>query len=313
MKSLLSRFQSRPPARPLSSAHQTEVEHWKAVVERAESGLRQFWLNHPRVHHHYRRKALVEGLAWQPWVTRRFDGPPINALELGCGDGLGLERLVKQGLMQNGYGLDLEESRYRASDDRVHFIAADVNSIELEENRYDLIFAHQSFHHFEALEHIMKTVNRALTPRGVFVLDEFVGPARFQWTSNQIAWTAHLLALMPRNLRIYTNGIEKREEGRSSVEEVIRVCPSEAIRSNEIPAQFALHFDPIAQLQLGGTIQHLLYSGIVHNFPDNDEATDLMIDSVDAVESSLIGYGILPSDFMLLVGQKRAEPDTPRP
>jgi hypothetical protein len=66
-------------------------------------------------------------------------------------------------------------------------------------------------------------------------------------------------------------------------------------------------------LQLGGTIQHLLYSGIVHNFPDNDEATDLMIDSVDAVESSLIGYGILPSDFMLLVGQKRAEPDTPRP
>ena len=69
------------------------------------------------------------------------------------------------------------------------------------------------------------------------------------------------------------------------------MCPSEAIRSNEIPAQFALHFDPIAQLQLGGTIQHLLYSGIVHNFPDNDEATDLMIDSVDAVESSLIGYG----------------------
>lgn len=304
LKSLLSRF-SPPSDAPPKSHHQTEVDHWKAVFNRAESGHREFWLRHPRVAYHYHRKALIEGLTWQAWVKKRFDGPAIDALDLGCGEGVALESLLQQGVMQNGFGTDLDRSRFRPQHPRAYFIEGDVNSIQLEENRYDLIYAHQSFHHFEALEHIMQQVNRALTPRGVFLLDEFVGPARFQWTTNQLAWTSHLLVLMPKHLRIYTNGIEKREEGRSTPEQVIQVCPSEAIRSNEIPEQFALHFNPIAQLSLGGTIQHLLYSGIVHNFPDNDEATDLMIDSVDAIETSLIGYGILPSDFMLLVGGKR--------
>lgn len=293
---------------PSPSAHTIEVDHWNAVDRRARSGDRQFWLNHPRVAYHYHRKALLDGLTWQQWAVRHFGGPAKRALELGCGSGTTLADLLAQGIFQEGFGLDLEESRFYAGrgNGRLHFIAGDINTFSLEKNHYDLIFACQSFHHFEALERIMNSVHDALRPGGIFVLDEFVGPARFQWTDDQLAFTSYALGLMPKHLRIYANGIEKRAEGRSTVEEVIRVCPSEAIRSDEIPRVFQSCFKVLHECNLGGTIQHLLYSGIVQNFPDNHPDIDHMIDCVDALETALIERHVLPSDFMLLIGERRS-------
>jgi SAM-dependent methyltransferase len=297
----------RMASRVARSRHRIEVDHWADVERRAKSGERQFWLNHPRVNHHYHRKSLIDGLYWQGWVRRHLGGPVAVGLELGCGNGAALAHMVESGFITRGVGLDLEESRFTAGrpDGRIGFIGADVNTIALEPGAYDLVYALQAFHHFEAIEHVMAQVHTALKPNGVFVLDEFVGPSRFQWTDEQLAWTGHLLDLMPRELRKYPNGVEKRREGRSTPEEVIRVCPSEAIRPGDIPTVFASTFRPVAKKNLGGTIQHLLYSGIIQNFPDNDPDVDAIIDSVDAIETSLIDQGILPSDFMLLLGTRR--------
>ena len=151
----------------------------------------------------------------------------------------------------------------------------------------------------------MEQANRGLTDRGFIVLDEFVGPRRFQWTDLQLAITAELLALIPRSLRHYANGVEKRAEGRSTPEEVIRVCPSEAIRSDEILPLFRQHFDVVYEGQVGGTIQHILYSGIIQNFPDFVPEIDQLIDSIDSLEHRMITCGMLPSDFMLLIGRKK--------
>jgi SAM-dependent methyltransferase len=237
---------------------------------------------------------------------KRFEGPIDAALELGCGNGDALARGVEAGWFLHGTGVDLDEARFRARrDSRLNFIATDLNTVQLEKNRYDLIYALQSFHHFEDLEHIMEQVSAALKPNGLFVLDEYVGPKRFQWTDEQLAFTSYLLGLMPRPLRLYFNGMEKRAEGRSTVDEVVAVCPSEAIRSNEIPQIFKAHFHLLYEKSLGGTIQHLLYSGIVQNFPDEKPDIDHLIDSVDAMETALITRDILPSDFVLLIGEKR--------
>ncbi len=287
--------------------HAVEIDHWNEVERNVRSGSRQFWLNHPRVAYHYEQKARINGLTWQQWFVQRTGGPAQSALELGCGSGAVLASLLTQGVIENATGLDLDVSRFEPgiTSDRLKFIAGDVNTLDLGKNRYNLIYACQSFHHFEELEKIMERVYDALTPDGCFILDEFVGPARFQWTDDQLAFTSYALGLMPKYLRIYANGIEKRAEGRSSVEEVIRVCPSEAIRSNEIPRVFRDRFEVLHQCNLGGTIQHLLYSGIVQNFPDNDPDIDYMIDCVDALETALIHRDILTSDFMLLIGRRR--------
>jgi len=271
-----------------------------------------FWLNHPRVAKPYYEKALLDGLRWQEWIPKTLGRAAGIALELGCGQGDGLVSLWQAGAAHRLVGVDLDEARFarakeRLTDagDKVEFRPEDINRIRLDASTYDLIYALQSFHHFENLEYIFKEIHQALTPGGFCVLDEFVGPARFQWTDAQLELTRLSLGLLPRSLRIYRNGVEKREEGRSTVEQVTAVCPSEAIRSDEIVRLFYDTFDVVHHKNLGGTIQHLLYSGIIHNFPDGDPATDHLIDCIDGLECLLIERGFLSSDFGLLIGRKR--------
>lgn len=302
-------WSDRARAKALPAAKRAEVDHWNEVEQKVSEGMRLFWLNHPRVADHYYRKARIEGLDWRVWIQKQVGGPAGRALELGCGSGKEIARMVSENIVTHGLGIDLDSTRFseaRASaNSALALVASDIENIELQAESYDLIFALQSFHHFERIEHIMQQVHNALKPGGYFVLDEFVGPARFQWTDLQLEVTAHLLAFLPRHLRLYQNGIEKAREGRSTVEEVMRVCDSEAVRSNEIVGAFYEHFNVRYHRNLGGTIQHLLYSGIIQNFPDDDVHVNSMIDAIDAIESLLIEQNVLASDFVLLIGGRR--------
>lgn len=293
----------------------SEVAHWNEIERHASSGgERLFWLQHPRVGKHYQEKSLIDGMLWQYWIPK-CRGPVDAALELGCGNGQALSSLLWAPTARSLVGIDLDETRFAAARQTmgaagaaVKLVAADINHLELEENSLDLIYSIQAFHHFENLEHIFAQIDRALRPGGLCVLDEFVGPARFQWTDLQLELTAKLLDLLPPALRTYLNGVEKRREERSPVEDVIRVCPSEAIRADEIVPLFCRTFDVLHHKKLGGTIQHLLYSGIVHNLPDNDPATDRIVDSIDGLERIFIEEDLIPSDFVLLVGRKKETP-----
>lgn len=302
----------------MATPQSSEVEHWNQIEEQARAGQQIFWLNHPRVAKLHYEKALVDGLQWQNWILKALGRPAEAALELGCGKGDGLVSLWRAGAARRLVGVDLHETRFAAARERLkdagdslQLKAEDINHIRLEASTYDLIYALHSFHHFENLEYLFGEINRALTPDGFCVLNEYVGPARFQWTDMQLRLTRQLLGLLPVKLRMYRNGIEKRAEGRSSVEQVMAVCPSEAVRSDEIVPLFHQTFEVVHHNNLGGTIQHLLYSGIVHNFPHNDPATDYLIDCIDGLEREFIEHGIVLSDFALLIGKKRVAAGEP--
>ncbi len=101
-------------------------------------------------------------------------------------------------------------------------------------------------------------------------------------------------------------GAVKPYEGRPSVEDVVAASPFESIRSAEIGPLFDKNFRILYRLDLGGTIQHLLYNGIVHNFRPGDPESRGDHPGDPRAEDALIDFGMLPSDFQLLVG---ATPD----
>ncbi|HEY7546428.1 MAG TPA: class I SAM-dependent methyltransferase, partial [Blastocatellia bacterium] len=182
----------------------------------------------------------------------------------------------------------------------------------LEPESYDLIFSCHSFHHFLRLERIMEQVRGALTPRGLFVLEEYVGPTQFQWTDEQMEIVRALLRFIPERMRTYRWGAIKEMEGRPTREDVEALSPFESIRSGEIFPLFKQYFDVVVCRKLGGTIQHLLYNGIMHNFVD--EEANRLVEAICGIEDALIDENVLPSDFMLLVGRSKsvisAEEDT---
>ena len=281
-------------------------------------GQRNAWLDHPLIAQHYRQRGLIDGLRWEEWVTRQIGGAALRSLDLGCGAGARSLALYADGLSRSIDGLDVSGARLEKAEERRRacgapggFRLADINQLELPANSYDLIFSCHSFHHFLALERIMRQVEAALTPNGYFVLEEFVGPTQFQWTDEQIALVRALTTLLPERLRPFKWGDLKTHEGRPTRKEVVAVSPFESIRSAEIAPLFAQYFQTIAIRRLGGTLQHLLYNGIIHNFADEDDEACRALQAIWTVEDALIDADLLPSDFLPLVGQRRST--RPRP
>lgn len=302
---------------PISNANyqrqlEAEGKKWGDHLKVEAAGTWNAWLDHPLIVAHYHRRALVDGLSWSSWVRQELGGPAQRSLDLGCGGGATSFAVYEAGATRYVEGVDISEERIAVAEStRVkmgidgQFVVADGNARELPPNTYDLIFSSHSFHHFLNLEHVMEQVHRALTPKGLFILDEYVGPTQFQWTDEQIDVVRSLAALVPERLRRFRWGTTKVWEGRPSPADVVAASPFEAIRSEEIYPLFKKHFSVVSAKALGGSIQHLLYNGIIHNFLMEDREAVRNLESIMQVEDALIDNRLLPSDFMLLIGRRR--------
>jgi SAM-dependent methyltransferase len=291
---------------------EAESRKWAAHLEVEASGQMLAWLDHPLINAHYRSRAAIEGSDWPEWVRRALGGPAERSLDLGCGAGGTSLKIWRAGASRWLDGADVSSGRVQegerargAAGAPGRFWDADLNTLALPASHYDLIFSSHSFHHFLALEHILEQVAQALTPRGLFVLEEFVGPTQFQWTDAQMDLASALLRLLPERLRLLPWGAVKDREGRPTPAEVVAVSPFESIRSAEIRPLFERYFDLTVVRPLGGTLQQLLYNGIAHNFWPLDEEKERYLRTILAIEDRLIDSGSLPSDFMLLVGRAR--------
>lgn len=289
-----------------------EGKHWGDHLKLEDSGDWNAWIDHPLVAAHYKARGLIDGLAWPEWVRERLAGPAQRSLDLGCGAGDRSIAVFRAGASSFLEGVDTSAERVaRAAEAAEHlgvrgqFTVGDVNTRDLPPNRFDLIFSCHSFHHFLNLEHIMEQVHEALTPQGFFILEEYVGPTQLQWTDHQMSLVRSCLALLPARLRTYRSGILKNEEARPTPEQVVAVSPFESIRSSEILPLFNRYFKLVALRALGGTVQHLLYNGIIHNFLPDDEDAMRSMESLFRLEDALIDGELLPSDFMILVGKRR--------
>lgn len=289
-----------------------ESRKWGDHLRVEASGEWHAWLDHPLVANHYRARALLDGLPWESWAGHRLGRAAERSLDLGCGAGEKSRTVFQSGSTRETHGIDISEDRIaeaermRAAQDMPgEFRVADVNTASLPRNTYDLIFSSHSLHHFLELEHVFAEVHEALTPDGLFILEEFVGPTQFQWTDRQIDVVRSLMALLPERMRMLRWGAVKPYEGRPTVADVVAASPFESIRSAEIVPLFRRFFKVVELRPLGGTLQHLLYNGIVHNFTlDRRDACDYMQAIIDT-EDALIDAELLPSDFMLLVGMRR--------
>lgn len=300
------------PADDYAAQLAAESRKWGDHLQVEASGEWHAWLDHPLISLHYRSRSLLDGLPWESWVARRLGRPAAPSLDLGCGAGHKSLSVFRAGSARELHGMDISEDRI-AEAERMRiehaipgeFRVADVNTATLPPDTYDLVFSSHSFHHFLSLEHVMAQVHDSLRPDGLFILEEFVGPTQFQWTDQQIDLVRTLMALLPPDLRMLRWGAVKPYEGRPSVKDVVAVSPFESIRSAEILPLFKRFFRVVELRPLGGTLQHLLYNGIVHNFTlARRDATEYLRAIID-VEDALIDSGMLPSDFMLLVGMRR--------
>jgi ubiquinone/menaquinone biosynthesis C-methylase UbiE len=297
------------------------AEHWgEDAREKAESEdwLGLYWQSYVLTQKHINR--AISGGTDENWVnftkSRFFSEHVPLALSLGCGYGALERHALQVDIAERFEAFDLapeaiEVARREAESaglgDRVSYGVSDLNLIELEPERYDAVFAAQALHHVEALEHVLDEIRRSLTGGGLFVVNEYVGPVRFQFPDERLPLMNRLLLALPeRHRRNLRTGKVKTEVVRPDEDEVRRVDPSESIRSDEIMGLIEERFEVVYRADFGGTLLQFVLSDIAGNFDPADPKDVAMIDLVCLYEKTLIDEGVLPSDFVYLVARRRA-------
>ncbi|MGZ7079152.1 MAG: class I SAM-dependent methyltransferase [Thermoanaerobaculia bacterium] len=259
------------------------------------------------------------------WAHRYFAGDHLRVLVLGCGEGW-LERAIAAWPFVDAIdAVDVSEeaiARARAAGGpKITYGVVDLNVDPLKAGAYDVIVAHSILHHVENLEHAFAQIDRAMKPDAMLVVNEYVGPNRFQFSDEVLAIINELLAALPANLRrgrVEQTTYERKE--RPSREFMIENDPSEAVRSEDLLPMIGEQFEVLESKKIGGTIlMHLLYD-IVQNFRFEDPRERALIEMMCATEGALVDAGSIGSDFAMLAARKKgssarpsARPLPPRP
>lgn len=264
---------------------------------------------------------------WLTWVLQhpllstgpladRGAGVGWRVLVLGCGGGW-LERAIA--VRPEIASIDacdvaeqaVAEARAEATRGglapKLSYHVVDLNHEPPPGGPYDLVIAHSVLHHVENLEYAYAELAQVLAPEGALVVNEYVGPRRFQFGDDQMAVINGFLARLPERYRhsVMMPGAVFPHKVVPTVEEMIATDPSESVRSDELLAFTRRYFRVAEEVAYGGTVlQHGLYD-IVQNF-DPTEADDVrLLGLLCLLEEALLREGVLPSDYALLLATQR--------
>lgn len=236
-----------------------EGEFWGQVTREAlEHGVPP-WVDRRQSHGFRRERSgpfddvtmaeIISGEDIEFLLRRATEVQGGKVLDLGCGSGwLSLE-LARRGLHVEG--VDLAEEGIRIAQTYADtnsstegfgsatYRVADLNSIEIEPAKYDVVIAHAALHHVLELERLFQQVASGLKPGGQFLsLDDVAHtPRRVQ------AIVAVFYLLVPNDLhfwqrgrRLYQRLTEKLPLYRAEElsKEISEVSPFEAVQGPEI-------------------------------------------------------------------------------
>jgi SAM-dependent methyltransferase len=318
-------FRRRPDAVPADGERREAPDNrkvaafWAGQTGKWKIGGARHWTELRQVQEVINRRVSGDPAVdpYLHFLRTRLDGrlPVPAALTIGCGGG-DLERgLCQYGFARRHDAIDVApgsieraiSAAKEAGLDQLRYRVGNGNEIRLEPDSYTVVFGVHSIHHLVELEHVFREVAGALGPNGLFFMNEFVGPTRFQWTDRQLEVVNGLLRTIPEELRASTvDGSVKREVRRPTVEEMLATDPSEAIRSGDIMGAAEAFFEILEVRPYGGTVLQLLLDDIAGNFARPDGGTSRLLESLCEIEWALVESGDLASDFAVVVAKPRS-------
>jgi len=291
--------------------------HWDRNVAAVEGKELKGWLDWEFIEvEHIRPQVSGDKSTYylQHFFRSHLPRMPVErALSLGCGGG-NLERaLIALGAAKAIDAYDASPESIRLANElaakeglagALRYEVADINKLELPRATYDFVVAKMSLHHFEDIDHVYGQIRQALKPGGVFMFNEYVGPARFQWTDLQLELANRVLHTLPRRLRQSALwGRELTAIPRPTIEEMINMDPTEAVNSAQIIPLLPRHFEVVELRRYGGTLVHLLLNHVMPNFDVEDEVQASLLKMIFLYEQTLVENGVLGSDFCYAVAR----------
>jgi SAM-dependent methyltransferase len=294
-------------------------QYWEQQFEKNRTDA-SLWTNNDIVTRHIYR--LISGGSEEHWLSWFFNHYLDNAvvfersLSVCCGDGAHELGMANTGRVRFIRGFDISEgaiAQANASFEKAAipksgyaFEVADADNLQIED-RFDLILSTGALHHVTNLEKLLSRLSSMLRIDGYFVVLEYIGPNRFQWTDAQLGVINDILRqLDPR----YLKENRRIELGRPAIADMMKIDPSEAVRSEDVmrllPEYFAIEY----LRNFNGTVMHQLYPLLDARLtnagnPDFDSIVRMIL----WIEDVLIRANVLPSDFAFAICRSKERPE----
>ncbi len=112
-----------------------------------------------------------------PAVLEKLSALSCNTiLDLGCGTGALLEKMLAQNPALCATGLDLAENMLIKAKDRLlgraELVLGDAESMPFADGSFDAVCCTNSFHHYPAPEAALSEIHRVMMPGGTFILGD---------------------------------------------------------------------------------------------------------------------------------------------
>jgi SAM-dependent methyltransferase len=237
----------------------------------------------------------------------------LIAFSPGCGGGGNEIRWAGTGIFERIDACDLSAPRIAgavAMAEREHLSSVVTFSVGDMRSRtgrelYDLVIAEGALHHFYPMRAALLQIKGLLKPGGLLVVNDFVGPSRFQWTPRQLQAANAMLALIPEAYkRRWPDGKVKKNISAPGRLRMRLADPSEAAESSLILPLLAETFTPLELINKGGAIACLVFFEIAHHYIQGGETAERILQLCFDLEDLLMQSGEISSDYILGVFQK---------
>ena len=186
----------------LSSQHASQVgAYWDSKVNTTASNVKMSWWENKIILDEVNRRvsgnvavSFAEYFKKEIVAKHRKGKPFKNAMSVGSGGGMLERQFIQLHICLNLTGYDLSPKRVAVANlntpakyrDKLHFTVKNLEEFAPDQ-KFDLIILKMAFHHIERLEFFVDYFYKVLEPGGVIYFDEYVGPARFQFSDLDIA------------------------------------------------------------------------------------------------------------------------------
>ena len=153
----------------------------------------------------------------------------------------------------------------------IHFVQLDLNFISLQENKFDLIFAHASLHHLLNLEHVFSQIYRGLKKNGRLIIQDIIGKTQVLFWKDNVDFAREIVKKMPAR---YKAGIANKDNIIAPYREPSIQKDMEGIRQEEIELQASKFLTPIKMFKYGSFMRMICTHPELGRRLDPDTITD---------------------------------------
>ena len=274
-----------------------------------------FWVPSRALQAHLNRTAT--GSPDDDWLSmiraRHLPRALERTLVIGCGAGHLERALARKERVGRIVAVDADAdqvARAREQADRVGLASIaysvfDPERGELPAGPWDAVIAQDVLHHVSRLGELLARIAASLSRGGRFVMHEYVGPARFQYSDERMDLVARYFRMLPDRLRRDpASGRLLWRRERPDPARLARDFPAEAARGEELLAGVRRMFEVEAEYPGGEGLLHPLLSGLSSNFGADSADDERLLEALCAAEAHLFAAGRLESPFVYFVGRR---------